>query len=89
MGRPILDVAFVTNMRDEIDRKRFLGKWHPPSGHCIGPSCYLGDIMGRTLVIDSLTEDLLSSHGRKKAKGQFISAVQRAQQSGAKVILLV
>lgn len=87
-AKSLIDAVFVTNMRDEIDRRRCRGKWTPPEGHLNFARLLIKGIAGRTRVIDSLTEDLLSSHGRKKAKEQFISAVKWAEKNGAKVVLL-
>lgn len=87
-GKPIVDVVFVTNMRDEIDRKRFLGKWIPPEGHFNGPRYWFGKVAGRTRALDTVTRDLATVSGRKRAKEQFVSAVQWAANRGAKVILL-
>lgn len=87
-GRHTADAVFISNMRDKTDRNRFNGKWHPASGHASGPRYVLGAISGKVRMIDSMTEDLLSGHGRKRAKDQFISAVQWAEKRGAKVVLL-
>ncbi|MBI4679624.1 MAG: hypothetical protein HY753_00025 [Nitrospirae bacterium] len=87
-GGTILDAVFISNMRDEVDRKRYLGKWHPPKGHFNGPRYNLNGIKGLNRAMDCITEDLLASHGRKKAKEQFISATAWAQDNGATVILL-
>lgn len=84
----LVDAVFVTNMRDEIDRRRCRGKWTPPEGHLNFARLLLKGIAGRTRVIDSVTEDLLNSHGRKRAKEQFVSAVSWAENNGAKVVLL-
>lgn len=87
-GQPIVDAVFITNMRDETDRRRFLGKWDPKEGHFDGPRYILGDTIGRTRSINSTTEDLLSDHGRERAQQQFIDATRWARNNGAKVILL-
>lgn len=87
-GRPLVDAVFITNMRDEVDRKRYLGNWRPKCGHYNGPRYHIKGVIGRTRSIDSVTGDLLSSQGRKLAKEQFISAVKWAQKNGATTILL-
>jgi len=89
-GRPIVDVAFVTNIRDEIDVKRFLGTWIPPLGHFNGPRYWLKGIAGRTRPIYSLTEDVLRSGNgsRRNAQKQFIEATQWAIENGAGIVLL-
>lgn len=86
--RPILDCAFITNMRDGTDRKRFLGKWRPACGHFNGPRYWINGVSGRTRALDVTQEDLNNPEGREKAKRFFISAVEWAGKRGAKVILL-
>ena len=88
-GRPVVDVVFVTNMRDETDRRRYLGSWRPKSGHFNGPRYWLnGKVVGRTRALDVVTEDLTSSDGKKRAQELFIDATRWAKKNGAKVILL-
>jgi len=87
-GKPIVDAVFMSNMRDETDRRRFLGSWRPKRGHFNGPRCWLGDIASRTRALDIVTEDLATSEGREKAKEFFIDATRWAERNGAKVILL-
>lgn len=85
---PLLDAVFVSNMRDEVDRQRFLGNWKPSSGHFNGPRYHLNGVIAQNRAIDSVTGDLFSSQGRKKAREQFIAATEWARKKGAKVILL-
>lgn len=87
-GRPLVDVVFITNMRDEVDRRRFLGNWVPPEGHFNGPRYWFGGVAARTRALNVTAADLVTHAGRKEAKKQFIAAVQWAQQKGARVILL-
>jgi len=88
-GESTIDVAFITNMRDDIDRTRFLGTYRPKSGHFTGPHFVLnGDILGRTIALDVTAKDLATEEGRQKARIHFISAVTFAQKKGAKVCLL-
>lgn len=87
-GRPSVDVVFITNMRDEVDRKRFLGKWRPQCGHFNGPRYWFGGVIGRTRAIDVTAADLMTSEGRKRAKEVFLSAVEWAHARGARVVLL-
>lgn len=87
-GQPITDVVFITNMRDEVDRRRYLGGWHPKKGHFNGPRYWFGNISGRTRALDVTTEEMLECKGRKRAREQFVAAVRWAEQNGAKVILL-
>lgn len=86
-GQP-LDAVFISNMRDEVDRKRFLGEWEPSAGHFDGPRYWMNCITAQNRAINCVTKDLLTSHGRKKAKEQFIAATEWAQERGAKVVLL-
>jgi predicted amino acid dehydrogenase len=75
-------------MRDGVDRLRFLGNWKPASGHFNGPRYHLNGVIAQNRAIDSVTSDLLSSQGRKKAKEQFVAATEWASKRGAKVMLL-
>ncbi|MDD5291107.1 MAG: hypothetical protein PHZ04_03250 [Patescibacteria group bacterium] len=88
MGKPIIDVVFITNMRDGVDRKKYLGLWHPASGHFNGPRYWLGNVSGRTRALDIVPEELMSIPGRDRARGYFLNAVVWSQKRGAKVILL-
>lgn len=87
-GKPVIDVAFITNMRDETDRKRFLDGTNPPYGNFDAARYHLDGVIGRVIFINSITSDLLTIKGSKEAKKQFISATKRAEEMGAKVILL-
>lgn len=87
-GRPLIDVAFVTNIRDKVDVKRFLGSWVPPLGHFNGPRYWIKGVAGRTRAIFSVTEELLTNGGRQDAKRKFFAATAWAVERGAKVILL-
>ena len=88
MRRPIIDVVFISNMRGEVDRKLFLGKFHPFQGHFNGPRYWINGIVGRTRALDLTSDDLSTEVGLKKARKFFISAVEWAEIKGAKVILL-
>ncbi len=87
-GQSIVDVIFVSNMRDRTDRRRYLGFWHPKQGHFNGPRYWINGVAGRTRALDIVTEDLRTSQGRRKAQKHFINATQWAKDHGAKVILL-
>lgn len=87
-GQPTIDVVFITNMRDEVDRRRFLGRWKPPHGHFNGPRYWFGNIAGRTRALDVTAADLATNEGRKKAKAAFLAATQWAHDRGARVVLL-
>ena len=86
--KPLIDVVFISNMRDQEDRKRFLGKKVPSSGHFDGPRINIDGIQARVRSIDCTAEEMLTTKGRKKAKKQFIDAVQWAVDRDVKVILL-
>ena len=87
-GQPILDAVFISNMRDDVDKRRYLGKWNPKEGHFNGPRYAIGNVLGRTRIINTVTEDLLSDYGRERAQKQFIASTEWARGTGAKVILL-
>ncbi len=87
-GRPILDVVFITNMRDEVDRKNFLGNWRPKCGHFNGPRYWYKGVAGRTRALDITAEELYTSEGRKKARKLFIEACKWADKRGVRVVLL-
>lgn len=87
-GRPVLDVVFVTNLRDEAERRRFFGGWAPRLGHADGPRVHLNGVAGRVRGIYVTAEEMLTKEGRKLAKRQFIAATEWAERKGARVILL-
>lgn len=87
-GRPTVDVVFITNLRDEAERRRFFGRWVPPLGHAAGPRVYLAGVAGRVRGIYVTAEEMLTAAGRRKAKAQFIAATEWAERKGARVILL-
>lgn len=87
-GRPALDVVFITNLRDEAERRRFFGAWVPPEGHASGPRVYLNGIAGRVRGIYVTAEEMQAREGRRKAKRQFIAATEWAERRGARVVLL-
>jgi predicted amino acid dehydrogenase len=86
-GCPVVDVVFISNLRDEIDRKRYVGYIDPRCGHFNANRFWFGDVSGRVRVINSTASDILTIKGRKKAQAQFISAVEWASKKGVKVIL--
>jgi predicted amino acid dehydrogenase len=88
MGRPIVDVVIITNVRDEAERYRFWGCCLPKEGHSNGARIYINDVAGRVRGICTTAEEMLTKQGRQLAKTQFISAVQWADRQGAKVVLL-
>ncbi len=88
VGRGRIDVCFITNMRDEVDRKNFLGVWRPKSGHFNGPRYYYRGVIGRTRALDVTAKDLTTEVGRQRAQTLFIKACKWAEKKGAKAILL-
>lgn len=83
-----VDVVFISNLRDDVDRKRYIGNRTPPLGHVNGARLNIKGVIGRMRWINVDSSEILSPSGRKKAKKQFISAAQWAADRGAKVILL-
>ena len=84
----VVDAVFVTNFRDLAEKRRFVGEAPLANGNDNGPRCRLGNTLGRIRGIDVVTEDLLTSEGRKRARRFFLSATEWAQDNGAKVVLL-
>ena len=85
---PAIDAVFISNMRDHVDRRRFLGSFRPSSGHINGPRYWINGTAGRTRAINMTTDELTSNEGREKAKEQFLSATAWARDNGARVVLL-
>lgn len=86
--RPRLDVAFITNLRDEAERRRFFRRGAPLDGHASGPRMYLGGVSGAVRGINVTAEEILTRQGRKRAKAVFVDAVTWAREEGARVVLL-
>lgn len=86
--RPRLDVVFVTNIRDEAERRRFFAASANPMLHASGPRMHLGGVSGEVRGINVTAEEMLTRQGRKRAKAVFIDAVQWAHDQGARVVLL-
>lgn len=87
-GQPAIDVAIITNVRDEDERYRFWGSCVPTGGHSSGARIYINGVAGRVRGIYVTAEEMLTKQGRQKAKMQFVNAVQWAEKRGAKVVLL-
>ena len=88
MGYPVIDVVFITNMRDRFDKSRFLGKFCPKNGHFNGPRYWFNKVSGRTRALSVTAAELGSIETRRKTKKEFLNAVQWAADRGARVILL-
>lgn len=88
-GRGDVDVAFVTNMRDETDRKRYLGNYVPKIGHFSGPKYWYNDeVSAATRSMVFTARELMDKKSRREAKESFLNIVRWSQDHGAKVILL-
>lgn len=86
--RPGLDVAFITNIRDEAERRRFFPAGSPAHRHASGPRVYLGDVAGQVRGIPFTAAQMYDREDRKRAKKVFIDAVAWSQDQGARVVLL-
>lgn len=87
-GRPIVDVVFITNLRDEAERQRYFGNMPPRLGHANGPRIYVNGVASRIRGIYVTAEEMYTRDGRRKAKELFIAATEWAEKKGARVILL-
>jgi len=87
-GQPEMDVVFITNLRDEAERKRFFGRRVPPLGHANGPRVYARGIAGRVRGLYVTAAEMLTKDGRRLARNQFIGACEWAERKGAKTVLL-
>lgn len=88
LGQPPLDVVFVTNIRDDAERRRFFPAHADRSRHASGPRMHLGGVAAQVRGINFTAEEMYSPEGRRQAKAVFIDAVRWAEQQGAKVVLL-
>jgi len=88
MSKGAVDAVFISNMRDKIDRKRYLGKNHPECGHFNGNRYWVEDVSGRIRILDRTTDELATAEGREKARTFFIDATGWARRNGARVVLL-
>ncbi|MDT8997902.1 hypothetical protein RQP53_01280 [Paucibacter sp. APW11] len=86
--KPRLDVVFVTNIRDEAERRRFFSASANRMQHASGPRMHLGGVAAQVRGINFTAEEMVSREGRKKAKLVFIEAVKWAEAQGARVVLL-
>lgn len=92
-GRPLFDVAFITNMRDETDLRRFLGNHRPSCGHFSGPRVRIRGIAGRTRALVVTASALSRAHpdytnNIDAAKRMFRAAAMWAKKRGARAVLL-
>jgi predicted amino acid dehydrogenase len=87
-GRPVIDVAIITNVRDEEERRLFWGGRRPATGHSNGARIYLNGVAGRVRGLDITAEELLTREGRTRGRELFLDAVRWAQGRGARVVLL-
>lgn len=87
-GCPVIDVAIITNVRDEEERHLFWGGRRPARGHSNGARIYLNDVAGRVRGLDVTAAELLTREGRARGRELFIDAVRWAESRGARVVLL-
>lgn len=87
-GRAAIDVAIITNVRDEQEKHLFWGNLKPRDGHSSGARIYMNGVAGRVRGIYVTAAELMTKSGRQLAKQQFINAVKWADKRGAKVVLL-
>ncbi|MFZ2727073.1 MAG: hypothetical protein WAX77_12530 [Methylococcaceae bacterium] len=87
-GQPPIDVAIITNVRDETERYLFWGNSIPKLKHSNGAKLYLNGVCAQVRGIYITSEEMLTKEGRYRAKQYFINAVYWSQRRGAKVVLL-
>lgn len=87
-GRPAIDVAIITNVRDEAERYLFWGALRPACGHANGARIYLNGVAGRVRGIDVTAAELMTREGRLRARELFLEAVRWSYARGARVVLL-
>ncbi|WP_333874432.1 hypothetical protein [Methylobacter sp.] len=87
-GQQRIDVAIITNIRDEAEGNVFWGNKRPKSGHSNGARIYLNGVSAQVRGICITAEELMTKSGRVRAKRHFIDAVAWSQKRGAKVVLL-
>ncbi|WP_342120640.1 hypothetical protein [Pseudoduganella sp. OTU4001] len=87
-GSPVVDVAIITNVRDEHERHLFWGGRRPPRGHSNGARIYLNGVAGRVRGLDITAAELMTREGRARGRELFIDAVRWAESRGARVVLL-
>jgi predicted amino acid dehydrogenase len=88
LGQPALDVVFITNIRDEAERRRFFPAHADRLQHASGPRMHLHGVAAQVRGINFTAEEMYTPEGRRQAKGVFIDAVRWAESQGAKVVLL-
>ncbi len=85
---PAIDTVFISNIRDEADKRIFFGKKELKDNHSNQHRIWLNhNNSGRIRCIHSLTEDLFTLSGRKRYKLQINSAINWAISKKSKVIL--
>lgn len=87
-GRPAIDVAIITNVRDDAERYLFWGAFRPRSGHANGARIYLNGVAGRVRGIDVTAAELMTREGRQRGRELFMEAVRWSHARGARVVLL-
>lgn len=87
-GCPAIDVAIITNVRDDAERHLFWGRWRPRSGHADGARIYLNGVAGRVRGLDVTAAELMTKEGRQRGRALFMDAVRWSHARGARVVLL-
>jgi len=88
LGQAPLDVVFITNIRDEEERRRFFPAHANRLHHASGPRMHLRGVAAQVRGINFTAEEMYTPEGRRQAKKVFIEAVDWAENQGAKVVLL-
>ncbi|MBB5204939.1 putative amino acid dehydrogenase [Inhella inkyongensis] len=87
-SQPRLDVVFITNVRDEAERRRFFADPNDRLQHASGPRMRLRGVHAQVRGFNVTAEELLTRPGRKLARELFIECTRWAQDQGARVVLL-
>lgn len=87
-GRPRLDVVFITNVRDEAERRRFFADPTRRDQHASGPRVRIGGVQAQVRGFNLTAAELGTRSGRKLARELFLDCVRWAQDQGARVVLL-
>jgi len=85
-GRPVVDVACITNLEHEGQRP-FLGLAGRRRPVADGLRFWLGEVAVRYALINSTTRELMTAEGRERARREVRAAIERAVGRGARVIL--
>lgn len=91
-GRAIIDVAFISNFREENGDVLYAGyggkyrKYLPAVSQWT--RIYFRNMSTMLFVVGSTAKEVLGgAHGKQRARNQFLSAVEESIQDGARVVL--